>query len=75
MTNTWTHEGAIYTKGQDFTCEHKEDGVIKEVNGKIDYILQNRYYSLIVLTNGFEYILWTKHWLELNKKDRQNKDN
>ena len=71
MRTTWKTEWATYTKGQGFTCEHEEDGVTKEVSGVIDYVMQNRYYSLIVLTNGFEYTLWTKLWLELSKQAPQ----
>jgi len=72
MTTTWITELGVYTKGQDFICEYEEDGVTKEMNGVIDYVVQSRYYSLIVLTNGLEYTLWTKLWLELNKQARMN---
>jgi hypothetical protein len=72
MTTTWITEWEVYTKGQDFICEYEEDGVTKEMNGVIDYVVQNQYYSLIVLTNGLDYTIWTKLWLELNKQARMN---
>ena len=68
LKKTWTTEWATYTKGQEITCEYFEDGVTKEVTGLIDYVTQNRYYSTIVLTNGFEYTSWTKLWLELSNQ-------
>jgi|TARA_R110000751_G_scaffold84562_1_gene169083 hypothetical protein len=71
--SVWTTEFAIYTKGQDFTCEYFKNGFTKEVNGVIDYVMQNRYYSLIVLTNGFEYTQWTKLWLKLSNDAKINK--
>jgi len=63
MTTTWTTEWETLIKGQEFTFEIEEDGVTKEVSGVIDYVCQNQYYSLIVLTNGFEYVLHSKLWL------------
>jgi hypothetical protein len=66
MITTWTTEFETITKGQIFTCEYKENGVTKEMNGLVDYVNQNRYYSVITLTNGFEYTQWTKLWLKLN---------
>jgi hypothetical protein len=69
MKTVWTTEFETITKGQDFTCEYVENGLTKEMNDKVNYVLQNRYYSLIVLTNGFEYTQWTKLWL---KKDNLN---
>tara|TARA_R110000803_G_scaffold39523_1_gene85249 strand:- start:878 stop:1081 length:204 start_codon:yes stop_codon:yes gene_type:complete len=66
MKTTWNTEFETITKGQDFTFEYFEDGLTKEINGVVDYVNQNKYYSLITLTNGFEYTLWTKLWLKLN---------
>ena len=66
MITTWITEFETITKGQDFTCEYDEGGVTKEMNGTVDYVNQNRYYSVITLTNGFEYTQWTKLWLKLN---------
>ena len=73
MINTWTTEFETITKGQDFTCEYFDNGLTKEVNGIVNYVIQNRYYSLIVLTNGFEYTLWTKLWLKLNNDIKKQK--
>ena len=70
----WTTEWGTYTKGQEFAAKYQEGVVTKEVSGFIDYVIKNRYYSLIVLTNGFEYTLWTKLWLELSSSKELMKD-
>ena len=66
MKKIWKTEWMTITKGQEFTCEYFDaNGAIKVMNGIVDYVLQNSYYNLIVLTNGFEYILHTKKGLKL----------
>ena len=69
----WVTEWGTYTKGQEFLAKYKEGVVTKEVSGLIDYVIKNRYYSLIVLTNGFTYTLWTKLWLELSSSNAEGR--
>tara|TARA_R110001583_G_scaffold114132_1_gene264578 strand:+ start:6224 stop:6448 length:225 start_codon:yes stop_codon:yes gene_type:complete len=67
MTTTWETEWMTITKGQEFTCDYFDyNGATKEMTGLVDYVLQNSWYTLITLTNGFEYVLYTKKYLNAN---------
>jgi len=67
MKTIWKTEWMTITKGQEFTCEYLDDnGATKEMTGLVDYVLQNSWYTLITLTNGFEYVLYTKKYLKAN---------
>lgn len=67
MKTIWKTEWMTITKGQEFTCEYiDDDGLTKEMVGMVDYVMQNSWYSIITLTNGFEYVLYTKKWLKAN---------
>ena len=67
MKTIWKTEWMTITKGQQFTCEYiDDDGLTKEMIGIVDYVMQNSWYSIITLTNGFEYVLYTKKWLKAN---------
>ena len=67
MKTIWKTEWMTITKGQEFTCEYFDDkGCTKQMIGFVDYVMQNSYYSSITLTNGFEYVLYTKKYLKEN---------
>ena len=64
----YKNDWGTYKKGEEFTCEYiNSKGKLKTITDKIDYVLQNKYYSLFVLENGFEYVLYSKLYLSLNK--------
>lgn len=68
MRTIWQTEWETITKGQKYTCEYFDDnGNTKEITGFVDYAMQNQWYTLIVLTNGFEYALYTKKYLKATK--------
>ena len=68
MKTTWKNDWGIYKKGQDFTYEYTNSkGVLKTTTDKICYIVQNKFYSIFVFENGYEYILYSKLYLKLNK--------
>tara|TARA_R110000822_G_scaffold280582_1_gene402202 strand:- start:311 stop:520 length:210 start_codon:yes stop_codon:yes gene_type:complete len=61
MKTNWKDDWGIYTKGDEFTYECTDSkGKLKVVTDKIKYIVQNKYYSLFVLENDYEYILYSK---------------
>lgn len=66
LTTTWRTEWENITKGQSFTYECDNN---TETTSVVDYVVQNKYYSLVVLSNGFEYTLHTKLWLELSQNN------
>ncbi len=71
MKTSWTNDWGTYNKGQNFTYECTgSKGEIKTVTDKIDYVMVNRYYSLFVLENNFEYVLYSKLWLKLNNNNK-----
>jgi len=71
MKTIWQTEWETIKKGQEYTCEYFDDnGNIKEITGFVDYVLQNSWYTLITLTNGFEYVSYTKKYLKANNIKR-----
>ena len=66
--NNLTNDWGTYTKGDCLTHEytHSNGRVTKETS-RIDYIINNRYYSLFVLENGHEQVTYSKLYLKLNK--------
>lgn len=62
--NNLTNDWGTYTKGDDFTYEST---CFKKETSKIDYMMMNRYYSLFVLENGHEQVIYSKLYLSLNK--------
>lgn len=70
MKTTWKDDWGVYKKGQAFTYEHTNSkGVLKTTTDKINYVVQNKFYSIFVLENGHEYTLYSKLWLKLNKQN------
>lgn len=66
--NNLTNDWGVYTKGNDFTYEYTcLNGEVKIETSKIDYMMMNRYYSLFVLENGHEQVVYSKLYLSLNK--------
>lgn len=67
-TITWKNDWGTYNKGQVFTYERiNSKGELQTITDKIDYVFQNKYYSLFVLENGDEYVLYSKLYLNLTK--------
>jgi hypothetical protein len=75
MTNqaeiiTWKNEWGTYKKGQSFTYEQTNSkGGFDTITDKIHYVVQNKYYSLFVLENGDEYVLYSRLWLKQNNNN------
>ena len=75
MTNqaesiTWENEWGTYEKGQSFTYEQTNSkGELDTITDRIDYVVQNKYYSLFVLENGDEYVLHSRLWLKQNNNN------
>ena len=67
---TWKNDWGTYKKGQEFTYEYTNSkGELETTTDKIDYVMQNKYYSIFVLENGDEYVLYSKLYLNLNNQN------
>ena len=67
MKTNWQDDWGIYKKGEKIIYDYTDSkGEIKTTTSEIDYVLINRYYSLFVLEDNFEYVLYSKLWLKLN---------
>ena len=65
MKTFWSNDWGTYRKGDNFTYETK--GI--EITSTINYVAQNKYYSLFVLENGHEQVMYSKLWNKLNKNN------
>ena len=72
MKTTWKNDWGTYEKGQAFTYERtNSEGVVETITDKIDYVSGNKWYSVFMLENGDEYVLYSKLWW---KRQQQTKE-
>tara|TARA_R110000744_G_scaffold356953_1_gene463733 strand:+ start:2047 stop:2268 length:222 start_codon:yes stop_codon:yes gene_type:complete len=71
MKTNWKNDWGTYTKGQKFTYDYTDSkGKLRTVTDKIQYVVQNKYYSVFVLENNYEYVLYSKLYLKLNNNNK-----
>lgn len=71
MKTTWKTDWGTFEKGQAF--RYYSEALSEFVTDKINYVTQNKFYSVFVLENGEEIVEHSKLWYKLNvQKDNDD---